>query len=288
MRYLSLFAGIEAASVAWEPLGFKPLAFAEIDRFPCAVLAHRFPSVPNLGDVTKADWSEYCGSVDIIIGGSPCQSFSMSGLRGGLEDPRGNLTLTYLAVVDRVRPRWIVWENVRGVLSSNAGRDFGTFLGGLEKLGYSAAWRVLDASGFGVPQQRRRVFLVGHLGNFASPAAVLFERESFRGTPPKVRKAGKEIAGTLIASTGPSPERASLLIVDRGCARRLTPLECERLQGFPDNWTLVAYRGKPAADGPRCKALGNSMAVPVVRWIGERIRAVDEARNDIDTMNMGS
>src|SRR5690554_1081990 len=127
IRYLSVFSGIEAASVAWEPLGWQPAGFAEIEKFPSEVLAHRFPGVTNYGDITKfKEWNIEPGSIDVLVGGSPCQSFSVAGLRGGLADPRGNLMLTFGALAGHLRPSWIVWENVPGVLSSNKGRDFGT------------------------------------------------------------------------------------------------------------------------------------------------------------------
>lgn len=164
MRYVSLFSGIEAASVAWDALGWEPVAFAEIEPFPCKLLARRFPDVPNLGDVSKIDWSEYAGSVDLVVGGSPCQAFSVAGRRGGLMDERGRLMLEYVRAVRDLRPRWLLWENVPGVLSQDKGRAFGTLLGELAECGYSLAWRVLDAQFFGVAQRRRRVFLVGHLG----------------------------------------------------------------------------------------------------------------------------
>jgi len=186
MRYLSVCSGIEAASVAWEPLGWIPVAFSEIEPFPSAVLAHRFPNVPNLGDMTKhGEWTLHAGSIDLLVGGTPCQSFSVAGLRQGLSDPRGGLMLTYLEIAQRLRPRWIVWENVPGVLSSGGGRDFGSFLGALGELGYGWAYRVLDAQWCrtqrhprAVPQRRRRVFVVGCLGDGAAAAAVLFEHES--------------------------------------------------------------------------------------------------------------
>ena len=183
MRYLSVCSGIEAASVAWHPLGWTPFAFAEIDNFPAAVLAHHYGSnlpteewshnaPPNLGDIRNfKDWPD--ATVDVLVGGTPCQSFSVAGLRGGLADPRGNLCLTFLAIADKYRPAWVVWENVPGVLSSGGGRDFGAFLGGLGQLGYGWAYRVLDAQyvrvdGFAraVPQRRRRVFVVGCLGDW--------------------------------------------------------------------------------------------------------------------------
>jgi DNA (cytosine-5)-methyltransferase 1 len=381
MKYLSVCSGIEAASVAWHPLGWEPFAFAEIEKFPSAVLAHHYPSVPNFGDMTKfKDWPD--ATIDVLVGGTPCQSFSVAGLRKGLADPRGNLCLTFLAIADRYRPQWVLWENVPGVLSSDGGRDFGAFLGGLGQLGYGWSYRVLDAQyvrvdGFGraVPQRRRRVFVVGNSRDWRRAAAVLFERESLHGNTAPRRQAGERVAPTISSrptgggglgtdfdcdgglidyvpdivpqamsskwskgSSGPAGDEVANLVAHalradgfdasedgtgRGtplvpiaysampmnsgkdfvvretdvaqpimaagpslgnqggdyihqnwAVRRLTPRECERLQGFPDDYTLVPSRGKPAADGPRYKALGNSMAVNCMRWIGRRIEMV--------------
>ena len=386
MKYLSVCSGIEAATVAWHSLGWKPAAFAEVDKFPSKVLAHHYPDVPNLGDMTQfKEWD--IGSIDLLVGGTPCQSFSVAGLRKGLDDPRGNLMLTFLAIAKRFSPRWLVWENVPGVLSSNGGRDFGSFLGGLGHCGYGFAYRVLDAQYFGVAQRRRRVFVVGCLGDWRRAAAVLFERDSLSGSPAPSREKGKvtptlsssgtgvsrvgfnceeqwfieapvaarmvsfgeysidgtassmkardykdatdlvaqpigdlhsysmitantnanglglskEIAPTLDRSQPAAiaqpigfaqnqrdevrlMEVAGALAAEPGAkqqtylhqamrVRRLTPVECERLQGFPDNYTNIPG----AADGPRYKALGNSMAVPVMRWIGKRIKFIQES-----------
>lgn len=411
LTYGSLCSGIEAASQAWHPLGWTPAFFSEIDKFPSAVLAHHYPDVPNYGDMTKfKDWPDH--AIDLLVGGTPCQSFSVAGLRKGLADPRGNLMLTFGAVARRYRPKWVVWENVPGVLSSDEGRDFGAFLGMLAELGYGFAYRVLDAQyvrtcrhAGAVPQRRRRVFVVGYFGDWRRAAAVLFDAESLSGNPPPRRETRERVAPTISArptgggglgtdfdldgglicgptvspslkardSKGPSSDGdgdgAPLLAVahtlkadgfdasedstgrgtpiiaiqeravsenleagpggsgisDAGAAytlearnkvqavayatdgshptlrsmghndshqnagghaavatertvRRLTPVECERLQGFPDNFTRVPYRGKPAEacpDGPRYKALGNSMAVNVMTWIGERIALVE-------------
>jgi DNA (cytosine-5)-methyltransferase 1 len=374
MKYLSVCSGVEAASVAWEGLGWQPVAFAEFDKFPSAVLAHRFPNVPNYGDITKfKEWPDH--EIDLLVGGTPCQSFSVAGLRRGLEDPRGNLMLTFVAIAARYKPRWLVWENVPGVLSSGRGRDFGSLLGALAELGYGFAWRVLDAQFYGVPQRRRRVFLVAHLGDERRAREVLLVADGVRGDlaasePAREAAAGDHAAGAR-GPSWPNPEVAPALtakmakgtggpagdecqnlvlvpfrksrraqsvndcetwvpdevantvtVFDVGevrttqavvevptyCldeynqsahhevsyplrtaqgdgipkvntqdwrVRRLTPRECERLQGFPDDWTLVPYRGKEASDGARYKAMGNSMAVPVMRWIGERIALVD-------------
>lgn len=380
MMFGSVCSGIEAASCAWKPLGWRAAFVSEVEPFPCAVLAHHFPDVPNLGDMTKfEDWPD--ATIDLLVGGTPCQSFSVAGLRKGLDDPRGNLMLTFGAIARRYRPRWLVWENVPGVLSSNGGRDFGTFLGMLGELGYGFAYRVLDAQYFGVAQRRRRVFVVGCLGDWRAAAAVLFEHHSLSGNPAPRRETRKVVAeiasngtraicgagnqanaGRLIsystklhhtASNGarkfyteytagldarsPPPAIAVSLrgragggtaelgdevqnclrastgggdkphILSAMQVRRLTPRECERLQGFEDDWTLIPWtyyqrvqklaskhgvsfeeelrkRGKilsgpelhDCPDGPRYKAIGNSMPVPVMYWIGERIQEVDQ------------
>lgn len=360
MKYISLFSGIEAASVAWSPLGFEPVAFSEIDPFPKAVLARHYPEVPDLGDITKIDWSEYVGSADIVVGGSPCQSFSIAGSRTGLNGASG-LMWEYVRAVQTIRPEWFVWENVPGALSSSNGEDFRCLLESMDDLGYGLAWRVLDAQFFGVAQRRRRVFLVGHLGDQRA-AEVLFERESLRRDTPSSREkrqaltrrtpdcfgtAGKSISwnrndgrckypddtslvqtlsahmGTGVIAFMPDngPKARSLAILEEisptlktdhnpavycasdsgtnssvnidlaptltvhesksasyvspgnGLVRRITPVECERLQGFQDGWTDIPYRGKThAPDSARYKALGNSMAVPVMQWIGRRIK----------------
>lgn len=470
-RYVSIFSGVEAATLAWEPLGWEPVAFSEIEPFPCAVLANRWPDVPNLGDITKIDWKEEIdGTIDLVVGGSPCQSFSVAGKREGLKGASG-LMFEYIRCVQELRPRWFLWENVPGALTSEDGGAFGQLLREMDELGYSLAWRVLDAQFFGVAQRRRRLFLVGHLGA-ESPAEVLFEPDCLSGNPQSsrekrkelARRAGRsaacagfkysaaprantigyaeeqantltadwhapavlplsgtgqhymamsqygtEVAGCLTARGDSSPcadrgqnivcmtgTQAHCHISDEiaGCltahmgkddapvvmdgtniqtyvcetahsgsnglgvgesdifptldtssgpaftllanhphmvaagsgsepiamgdlnahtaicrnvcptlkcggdgamvasetadkimeanpmlVRRLTPLECERLQGFPDGHTLIRWKGKPAEecpDGPRYKAIGNSMAVPVMRWIGKRIALVDE------------
>ena len=323
MKYGSVCSGVEAATVAWHPLGWEPQWFSEIDKFPSAVLAHHYPNVPNLGDMSKfKEWND--DPIDLLVGGTPCQSFSVAGLRKGLDDPRGNLMLTYVAIAARYRPRWLVWENVPGVLSSNRGRDFGTLLTALGKIGYGFAYRICDAQYFGVAQRRRRVFVVGYLGDWRRAAAVLFERESLSGHPAPSRetreedaaKAGvstarmrgfgdyvedggasalkardykdatdlvafaenqrgecREIDHTQALSSGGGKPGQGYQAVRQGMSvRRLTPRECERLQGFPDDYTNIREK---CPDGPRYKALGNSMAVPVMRWIGQRIKELE-------------
>jgi DNA (cytosine-5)-methyltransferase 1 len=376
MNYLSVCSGIEAATCAWHDLRWKPVGFSEIEPFPSAVLKHHYPSVPNLGDMTKyKEWN--LDSVGLLVGGTPCQSFSVAGLRKGLEDPRGNLALSYVGILDHFRPKWCIWENVPGVLSSNGGRDFGSFLGALAELGYGFAYRVLDAQNFGVPQRRRRVFVVGCLGDWESAAKVLFESDCLSGNNTKSREKKQatatysergvayggtdgECADTVTSkwakgSGGPSGNECGLFVAHKVyethpadsrvkemgevcqtvtsrwgtgggnvplvqaysiredakannfsatplqvtpalqamqpsvqshhaqtfiagnmAVRRLTPRECERLQGFKDDYTVIPWKKGESPDGHRYKALGNSMAVPVMKWIGERINEVNK------------
>jgi DNA (cytosine-5)-methyltransferase 1 len=349
MRYGSVCSGVAPQTQAWSELGWQCAWFAEIEPFPSAVLRYRFPDVPNLGDFTNID-EHTSGPIDVLVGGTPCQSFSVAGKRAGLDDARGNLTIEFARLAQRLRPRWLVWENVPGVLSIDNGRTFGAFLGILGELGYGVAYRVLDAQYFGVAQRRRRVFVVGHLGDWRRAAAVLFERAGLQGDTPPSRKAGQRVAGTLKGGSGergypdPSdgnggglidvPELArrlstsneridwetetfvtafsakdhgadaseaftetadcvysayatkwngngaadsGALFAKQGMAvRRLTPRECERLQGMSDDFTLIPWRGKQAPDGPRYKAIGNSWAVPVLTWIAKRMNQVEE------------
>lgn len=432
MRYASVCSGVEAASLAWMPLGWEPVWFSEIEPFPCAVLKERFPGVQNLGDMTKIDGEKYAGTVDLLVGGTPCQGFSVAGKQGGLDDPRSALCLAYCRLLGTMRPRWFVWENVPGVFSANRGEDLKALLRKIDEIGYSCAWRVLDAQyvrvdGYprALPQRRRRVFVVGYLGEWQYPASVLFEPGClFRDSPPR-REAGTGVARSVTASTGgasgkeqqhtfvgvggkplnalgvdgyngaisgsvsatvdtrcknanrptlvmahgqanaeiseavspalpcdheapiafrwaASPSQGLSVGVDYchtlmanrngepaicyenhaqdsrireiDCApvlsakagtggnnlplvasfmsgsnqvpdvlqsatvRRLLPVETERLMGFPDDWTRIPWRGKPAEecpDSPRYKACGNSMCVNVMRWIGMRIENVE-------------
>lgn len=219
LTYVSLFSGICAATAAWKPLGMEPLAFAEIEPFPAELLAQRYPGVPNLGDVSRVDWTPYCGKADVVVGGSPCQAFSVAGLRKSLEDPRGNLTLEYVRAVHAIRPRYAVWENVPGVLST-ADNAFGCFLAALVGADEAveaedgwpsagmvsgpagrAAWRLLDAQWFGLAQRRLRVFVVFCFGDGADPAEVLFERPRLLGNPPSRGEAREAVTGSLAART---------------------------------------------------------------------------------------
>ena len=238
MKYISLFAGIGCADVAWQPLGWEPLAFSEIDPFASAVLAARFPGVPNIGDVTSHDWRQYRGQCDLVIGGSPCQPYSVAGLRQSLDDPRGQLTLAFVRAVNEIDPPWTVWENVPGVLSCDRDNPFGCFLAGMAGASEpivpgtpngrwpdaglvvgperAAAWGILDSQHFGVPQRRRRVFLVAvrlshpafALGKTPNPAAVLSFPPGGLGHPAKGGQAGQEAvapAGGRAPCGGESP-----------------------------------------------------------------------------------
>jgi DNA (cytosine-5)-methyltransferase 1 len=218
MRYASVCSGVEAASLAWGALGWEPVWFSEIEPFPCEVLKQRFPNVPNLGDMTKIEGSEYVGLVDLLVGGTPCQDLSVAGKRAGLAGERSSLALNFVELAYRMECKWFVWENVPGCLSSGTskGADFATLLsmftgrdieppkGGWGTAGYipndrpdrfGVAWRTLDAqftrtSGFpfAVPQRRRRVFVVGYLGDWTRSAEVLLEPDRVRwDTPPRFK-----------------------------------------------------------------------------------------------------
>lgn len=420
MTFLSICSGIEAATVAWTPLRWRCLAVAEIDKFCCALLNHYYPKVPNLGDINEfKKWPD--SRVGVLVGGTPCQDFSVAGQRAGMDGDRGQLTLRFLDIVGRYSPAWIVWENVPGVLSSDGRRAFGAFLGRLAKLGYGFAYRVLDAQYAGLAQRRERVFVVGCTrGQWQRAAAVLFDAPRLCWNPAPSREAGKRIAptvesrasaggagwgtdfladGGLVAAFGGNNTSGPIQVAatPNGCktasgrqdfetetfvtvaaidanygklqgasgqdarhghshlvafsckdncrdiqsdlaptmnhskshangggqvaiaftertradgrsletqadlayavtnpgsggrtqerqlydgcgVRRLTPVEVERLFGFPDNYTRIPWRGKPAEscpDSPRYRALGNSIAVPVLRWIGRRIEMVE-------------
>ncbi|WP_216841210.1 DNA cytosine methyltransferase [Acidobacterium sp. S8] len=252
MKYLSVCSGIEAVSVAWQPLGWQPAMFAEIDPFCCWLLRSRYrasrlvymPSphgattrkeakqraaavrniialpadgaIINGGDFTKIGKDDV-GTIDLLAGGTPCQSFSVAGKRAGLDDPRGNLTIEFARLADRLRPAWLVWENVPGVLSIDGGRTFGAFLRMLVECGYGIAYRILDARFFGVPQRRRRVFVVGHLGDWRGPAAVFLEFAGLSGYPPPRREARQGAAGGV--EVGPAGGRLTdtAPTIDTGC-----------------------------------------------------------------------
>ena len=207
MKYLSVCSGIGADAVAWGPLGWECAAFSETNAQASAVLKHHYPETPNHGDFTTIKGDEY-GPIDLIAGGTPCQPFSVAGRRKGMADYRGNLALEFCLLVGRALPEWIIWENVPGVFSIEGGRAFRSICKGLGELGYGLAWRVLDAQYVrvephprGVPQRRRRVFVVGHIGDWRPSVAVLFEPEGLRWHPPPRREKGKDVAGSLSART---------------------------------------------------------------------------------------
>jgi DNA (cytosine-5)-methyltransferase 1 len=290
--YGSVCSGIGAATVAWELLGWKPAWFSEILPFPSAVLKHRYPNVPNLGDMTRLleNRAFVDSKIDLLVGGTPCQAFSLAGGRKGFEDQRGDLTLEYTKILGYKRPQWFVWENVPGVLSIERGRVFGTILGKMAELGYGFAYWVLDARHFGLLQSRPRVFVVGYLGDWRPPGKVLFDQppcdnhaagsrhEEGRLPAVTARNAGNGnsrgvvvVEGTVQGDGADGPFRGRAWQI-RAC----TPGEEEQRQGLPKGYTRIAWNGKTLAecpDQPRYEAVGNSLAVPVVRWLGERIEA---------------
>lgn len=306
MIYGSICSGIEAATVAWEPLGWKPAWFSEIDPFANSMLAHHYPKVENIGDMTE-DYAKQTfkkGGIDLLVGGTPCQSFSQAGLRKAFGDPRGDLARKFLGVVEISKPKWFVWENVAGVLSADRGLAFREFTRQIQKLGYGFAWRVLDAQYSGIPQHRRRVFVVGHRRDWRCAARVLFEQEMLqrdftanereKEISPKIRSGPQksnrvegvdvynnadtgDIAVTFGANSG-STNTHGPKVVDTKGIRKLTPSECERLMGFPVGYTQVAHKGKPVTKclaSWRYKALGNSIVIPVLAEIGSRIKLIN-------------
>ena len=305
ITYGSVCSGIEAATVAWHPLGMRAAWYAEIEPFPSAVLAHHYPATPNLGDMTKLSSRVLAGKIaapEVLVGGTPCQAFSVAGMREGLADPRGALTIKYVELanaVDHVRisrnepESIIVWENVPGVLSDR-GNAFGCFLGALagedcelqpsgkrwQDAGCvygpkrTIAWRILDAQYFGLAQRRRRVFVVASARTGFDPVEVLFEREGVRRDSPPRWPTELPLHPTLTARGGGSLDDREAYVLELDGIRRTTPTEWERCQGFPAGHTLIPWKKRPASncpDAPRYKTLGNSMAVPVIRWLGERI-----------------
>ncbi|CEP68734.1 C-5 cytosine methyltransferase [Moorella glycerini] len=291
MRVGSLFTGIGGFDLGFELVGMKVVWQVEIDQACSRVLEKHWPKVKRYGDIRTIKPAKL-EPVDLICGGFPCQDLSVAGKRAGLAGERSGLFFEFVRIVAGLRPRWVVIENVLGLLSSNGGRDMGTVLWSLAKLGYGYAYRVLDAQYFGVAQRRRRVFIVGHLGKpWAAPAKVLFEPESCEGDSPPRRKTREVVASLLASGAGKNrpagiasevdflvaysltsrcgqrlePSSDTYVIQDEVYVRRLTPLECERLQGFPDNWT------EGESDSARYKMLGNAVCVPVARWIGRKI-----------------
>lgn len=204
MRYLSLFSGIEAASCAWQPLDWELKGVCEIEKFPCNVLKHHYPDVPNIGDITKLtrEKLEALGPIDLIVGGSPCQGFSVAGKQEGLNDIRSKLAIDYIRVINTVKPRWIVWENVPGVFSTNKGMDFRYFTEVLTRYGFGICWRILDGQWFRTAQRRRRVFLVGYFGDWRPAYKVLFESQSLPRYFETLERKREDLARKAEARTG--------------------------------------------------------------------------------------
>ena len=271
MKYVSVTSGICAATVAWMPLGFAPVCFSEIAKFPSAVLEHHYPSVKNNGDIaTFRDWGIMCGSVDVLVGGTPCQDVSQGGLQAGWNAARSGLAWQFIGLAEHILPRFVVWENVPNCMQGKHKPGFLRFIWELNNLGYCVSWRVLNARYFGVAQQRRRIFVVASLGNDCS-RKILLESNGKEGVDSSPRPSPVSVC--LTARGAGSLDDRETYVADRRGIRHLTPLENERLMGFPDNFTLIKYRGKDASDGPRSKALGNSIAVPILAWLGARIKA---------------
>ncbi|RSV11653.1 hypothetical protein CA235_18445 [Sphingomonas sp. ABOLF] len=281
MRYLDVCAGISASTVAWKPLGWEAAAYSEIEAAPRAVLAHHYPGTPLHGDFTTIKGDEY-GPVDLLVGGTPCQDNSVGYAAGagkagaGFDGTRSGLAYEFADLVRRSGAEWFVWENVPNVLSARLAPGFLRLVRCLVDVGHGVAWRVLDSRGAGGPvdQPRGRVIMVGHRGSRTGAAEVLFEQPGAG----RHRAANPAAAPVLTARGGMALDDRTPCVLDGGRVRIATPREWERSLGFPDDYTLVPHKGKPLADGPRYKALGNSMAVPVMRWIGERISAVDTQR----------
>ena len=265
IRYISLFSGIEAATVAWQPLGWEPIAYAEIEPFPKAVLKHHYPNVPDLGDVTKVDWKQYHHAADVVVGGSPCQAFSVAGLRKALDDPRGQLMLEYLRACAEIDPEWIVWENVPGVLSAEHGRAFQSLLEAVAELwpDGGAAWRVLDAQFFGVAQRRERVFLVVNTRDWRRAAPVLFERESLCWDHQSSREKRKSLAGGTAGGVGNADSGIGNLTHDENGGRDQSAVMLDfhqqdgrfRVSEHPDlSNTLTSHMGTGGNNVPLVKA----------------------------------
>jgi DNA (cytosine-5)-methyltransferase 1 len=352
MRFLSLFSGIESASVAWLPLGWECVAVSEIDPFACAVLKHHFPDVPNLGDVCRIDEKviRSLGQIDLVVFGFPCSDLSEAGRRKGLyhkgKPTRSGLFFEATRIIRLATKhngcRWFVAENVEGLFSSSSGRDFAAVLSELNGLdvrvpnsgwqntgvcadirsnNFGVAWAVLNSEYWNVAQRRKRVFIVGHIGGeWRRAAAVLLDATCVRrdtrprrktgaiasaitrngvgggggaddnsaqanhliamafalrgregGAVPEVHEGGDTIGALRAASGGSTRD----FIAVTGC-RRILPIEAERLMAFPDNFTLISYKGKLAADSLRFKALGNSIVTNVLHWIGKRIQMVED------------
>lgn len=252
----------------------------EIEKFPIAVVKHHYPNLTQYGDTTKLKGSDLTTRIDLLVGGTPCQGFSVAGKRGGLDDPRSGLARNFLRLAAECNPRWIVWENVPGASSTNEGQDLLAFAQEVGQLGYGFAWRTLDAADYGALAPRPRLFMVAYLGDWRPPAAVLFDRECFARNKAPRKKTSQRGSPALFTAKGQMAydDRTNCILDEHG-VRLATPLEIGRVMGFPDDWCRIPWRGKPAEecpDGPQYKAYGNSIAVPVLRHLGQRIQIVEQ------------
>lgn len=315
MKYLSLFTGAGGMDIGLERAGLSPAAFSEIDKYASAVLETHWPEVPNLGDVhhvahenehaglgqvgaDESEWVTHGSSgnprhswegVDLVVGGFPCQDISVAGRRAGLDGARSGLWWEFHRVIEAVRPNAVLLENVVGLLSSKRGRDMAAIIDALVELGYGVAWRVLDSQHFGVPQRRRRVFLLGVAGGRTGARrssevlhlADCSERHHQEGvwapavnSPRPPGSTGGVVVSALKARNGEPDDndaQAGHLVPSGRSVRRLTPRECERLQGWPDDWTRFRPNGDEISDTQRYKMIGNGVTAPVAEWVGRRM-----------------
>jgi DNA (cytosine-5)-methyltransferase 1 len=304
LTLVSLFAGIGGFEEAFRRAGVRTVASVEIDKHARGVLARQLPETVLFDDVTKVSGDDlrragFVPARGILTAGFPCQDISIAGAGAGLAGSRSGLFWEIVRLLDELHPRWFVLENVPRLLSINGGRDMGTVVGALVECGYGCSWRVLDAQYFGVPQRRRRIFIVGCFGDFGRASAeVFFEQQGGGGDSTEGGEARPGVTGTAadriaessrivalhenqrgelstnqtmgtLATGGGKPGQGYPAVLVEGVVRKMTPRECERLQGFPDGWT----DGQAAT--VRYRQLGNAVAIPVVQWIAERLVAVD-------------
>jgi DNA (cytosine-5)-methyltransferase 1 len=286
MKYLSLFSGIGGMELGIGP-EHECVGYSEIDKYATQIYQSHFPTHKNYGDITKINASEL-PDFDLLVGGFPCQAFSIAGKRKGFDDTRGTLFFEIARILQTKRPRLFLLENVKGLLSHDNGATFSTIISTLDELGYDLQWQVLNSKNHGVPQNRERVFIVGHLRGTRRPEVFPFgesKQNSYKSatevssiSPPITTQGGKNCRGVFIQQFGeireseisptlrtPTGGHRLPLVIEEMKVRRLTPTECERLQGFPDGWTIGV------SDSQRYKTLGNAVTVNVIRDIMKKL-----------------